>query len=94
VAKICAGPSACQSTGQAEQLHTEHIAARKGDEVVTIKNIGGIVRESIPPGTRGKVDSAPWLGPLRVSFNYYDPWHGDRTVSVDVSQDEIVAVRS
>jgi hypothetical protein len=69
------------------------VALREGDDVVAVKDFGGIMREAIPAGARGRVESAPWLAPARVTFELYDFWHGHRKVSVDVQPDEVAAVR-
>lgn len=41
--------------------------ARKGDVVVAIKDIGGLVRELVPAGSQGVVTSAGW-GSTRAMF--------------------------
>jgi hypothetical protein len=69
------------------------MALQEGDDVVAIKNFGGIVREAIPTGARGRVESAPWLAPARVTFDLHDFWRGHRRVSVEVQPDEVIAVR-
>ncbi len=69
------------------------MALQEGDDVVAVKDFGGIMREAIPAGTRGRVESAPWLAPARVTFDLYDSWRGHRTVSVEVQPDEVIAVR-
>jgi hypothetical protein len=51
--------------------------------VVAVKDFGGILREPIPAGTRGQVESAPWLAPARVTFDLYDFWRGHRKVTVE-----------
>jgi len=57
------------------------------------RGFGGVVREYIPPATPGTVKSAPFLGPPTVTFKLRDWLHGEREVTVEVSPDEIVAVR-
>ena len=52
------------------------MALQEGDVVVAVKDFGGILREPIPAGTRGQVESAPWLAPARVTFDLYDFWRG------------------
>jgi hypothetical protein len=47
------------------------------------------MRESIPAGARGKVESAPWLAPARVTFDLYDFWRGHREVTVEVQPNEV-----
>jgi len=65
------------------------MALRKGDLVVAEKHFGAILREPIPAGARGRVESAPWLAPARVTFEVYDIWRGDHEVTVEVQPDEV-----
>ncbi|MGH3266350.1 MAG: hypothetical protein ACRDNS_30650, partial [Trebonia sp.] len=65
------------------------MALREGDGVVAVKDFGGILREPIPAGARGQVESAPRLAPARVTFDLYDFWHGHRKVTVEVNPDEV-----
>jgi hypothetical protein len=68
-------------------------ALREGDEVVAVKDFGGFLREQIPAGARGRVESAPWLAPARVTFDLHDFWRGHRKVTVEVQPDEVAATR-
>lgn len=61
----------------------------KGDEVIAVKDFGGIAREAIPAGARGRVESAGFLAPARVTFELDDFWRGRRTVTVDAYPEEI-----
>lgn len=65
------------------------MALREGDKVVTEKHFGGILREPVPAGAHGRVESAPWLGPARVTFDLYDFWRGHHKVTVEVQPDEV-----
>jgi hypothetical protein len=65
------------------------MALRKGDKVVAEKQFGGILRERVPAGACGRVESAPWLGPERVTFDLYDSWRGHRKVTVEVQPGEV-----
>ena len=69
------------------------MALQERDVVVAVKDFGGILREPIPAGTRGQVESAPWLAPARVTFDLYDFWRGHRKVTVEVGPDEVAAIR-
>ncbi len=69
------------------------MALRERDDVVAVKSFGGILREPIPAGTRGRVESAPWLAPARATFDLYDFWHGHRQVTVEVGSGEVAAIR-
>lgn len=69
------------------------MALQEGDNVVAVRDFGGILREAIPAGARGRVESAPWLAPARVTFGLYDFWRGHRKVTVEVQPEEVTAVR-
>ncbi|MGH3158660.1 MAG: hypothetical protein ACRDNF_19075 [Streptosporangiaceae bacterium] len=69
------------------------MALQEGDDVVAVKDFGGIAREAIPAGARGRVEAAPWLAPARVTFDLDDFWRGHRKVTVEVQPGEVVAVR-
>jgi hypothetical protein len=69
------------------------MALQEGDDVVAVKDFGGILREAVPAGAPGRVESAPWLAPARVTFDLHDFWRGHRKVTVDVQPDEVAAVR-
>ena len=62
---------------------------REGDNVVAEKQFGGVLRELVPAGARGIVESAPWLGPERVTFDLYDFWRGHHKATVEVQPGEV-----
>jgi len=66
---------------------------RQGEDVVAIKDFGGIVREAVPAGTPGRVVRAPVFGPAEVVFTIDDFWRGRREVTVQVQPDEVAPVR-
>lgn len=72
---------------------TGDMTLQEGDDVVAVKGFGGILREAVPAGARGRVESAPWLAPARVTFELHDFWHGHRKITVDVQPGEVAAVR-
>ena len=65
------------------------MALREGDKVIAEKHFGGILREPVPVGAHGTVESAFWLGPARVTFDLYDSWRGHRKVTVEVQPGEV-----
>jgi hypothetical protein len=69
------------------------MAVQAGDYVVALRNIGGVIREPVPAGTRGQVVDAPWLGPVRVLFDLHYWLSGHRQVLVDVQRHEIAVIR-
>jgi len=64
---------------------------RAGDQVASIKDIGGWTRDSVPKGTPGVVIEADsWSSDALVRFRIPGGWFSnDRTVDVRVSNDEI-----
>lgn len=76
-----------------ERILSGMAAVQAGDYVVATKGFGGIIREPVPAGARGRVVDAPWLGPIRVLFDKHDWLNGHRQVLVDVQADEIAVIR-
>ena len=64
------------------------LAYSKGDKVVAVRDIGGVMRELVPKGSRGVVIAAGWLGPTKVQFRVTGLM-GERTVELEVQNDEI-----
>lgn len=65
----------------------------KGDNVVSKKEIGGVIRDHVPAGTPGVVIEAGWGARARVRFKVSGgSFSGDRAVDVDVddNDDEIL----
>jgi hypothetical protein len=61
-----------------------------GDKVVSAKDIGGIMRDHVPKGSRGVVTEAEWLGSTKVLFTVDGGFLGsDRKVEITVDEDEI-----
>ena len=58
-----------------------------GDKVVATKDIGGVLRPSIPKGSSGVVTKASW-GELTVLFTVKS-WMGDKQHEVSVEKNEI-----
>ncbi|QZQ53730.1 hypothetical protein KZI27_00370 (plasmid) [Curtobacterium sp. TC1] len=58
-----------------------------GDTVVAVKDIGGLLREHVPKGSKGVVTKASW-GEYKVLFTI-ERWHGDKKVEVRVEPDEV-----
>ncbi len=62
----------------------------KGDQVATVKKIGGVLRPEVPAGTPGVVTSAPAFSSATVLFRIPGGmFSSDRTVSVEVDDNEI-----
>lgn len=58
----------------------------KGDQVVAIKDIGGVWREHVPKGSRGAVTEAGWGSPTKVLFTVDGGfWGRDRKVEEPAS---------
>lgn len=60
----------------------------KGDMVVAVKDIGGIMRDHVPKGSEGVVVEAPWLSDPTVLFTV-KTLMGEKKVRIRVSPDEI-----
>lgn len=60
-----------------------------GDQVVALKDFGGLMRESVPKGARGVVTRAgSWSTQPKVLFTIEGPF-SRRQVEVEVRDDEI-----
>jgi len=57
---------------------------RKGDSVAAKKDIGGVIRDSVPAGSRGVVTETRGGEPSKVQFRV-----GNRSVEVDVNGREV-----
>lgn len=64
---------------------------RQGDQVVSVRDIGGVLRDSVPKGTPGVVtDSGGWGGQATVRFTIPGGlFTGRRVVDIRVGDDEI-----
>lgn len=61
-----------------------------GERVVATKDIGGVLRDSVPKGTRGVVTEAGWMSQTRVLFSVKGAGFADaRKVEVTVDDAEI-----
>lgn len=61
----------------------------KGDRVIATKNIGGVLRESVPKGSEGVVTQAGgWGSETKVLFTI-SGLMGDRKVEVRVESGEV-----
>lgn len=58
-----------------------------GKKVKATKDIGGVLRERVPKGTKGVVTKSS-LFEYRVRFTI-DGWLGDKVVEIDVESDEV-----
>lgn len=61
----------------------------KGDMVVSVKDIGGVMRGFVPKGTEGVVVEAPWFGDPTVLFTITGALGGKKQVRINVSTTEI-----
>lgn len=61
----------------------------KGDMVVSVKDIGGVMRDFVPKGTEGVVVEAPWFGDPTVLFTITGALGGKKQVRINVSTTEI-----
>lgn len=59
-----------------------------GETVVAVENIGGIMRDSVPKGTRGVVVKSGW-GQLQVKFTVKGFLGSEKRVVIDVNDREI-----
>jgi hypothetical protein len=64
------------------------IIVNVNDAVVAACNIGGVLREFVPAGNRGRVVAAGWSG-MRVRFRVGSAWSGWREVEVEVYPGEV-----
>lgn len=61
----------------------------KGQRVVATKDIGGVLRDSVPKGAQGVVTEASW-GTIRVLFTIPGGmFSSQRQAEITVSSDEI-----
>jgi hypothetical protein len=65
------------------------LAMEKGDRVVAVKDIGGVLRELVPKGSVGVVTQCGWTRETRVLFTIRRPILGDRQVEVRVENGEV-----
>jgi hypothetical protein len=62
---------------------------RVDDEVVAARNIGGLARDFVPAGSRGRVGATGLAAGATVRFIVLSAWRGCYEVEVDVSDDEV-----
>lgn len=63
---------------------------QKGDQVVAIQDIGGVLRDPVPKGSEGIVVDSGWGSPCRVQFLVKgDLFFSDKKVTIEVSDSEI-----
>jgi hypothetical protein len=67
---------------------------RVDDEVVAARNIGGLGRDFVPAGSRGRVGAAGVVAGGTVRFIVLSRWRGRYEVEIDVSDDEVEALTS
>lgn len=60
---------------------------KAGDTVVAVKDIGGVLRDSVPKGTKGVVTVSAW-GEYKVLFTI-EKWSGTKQVEIKVDVDEV-----
>lgn len=63
------------------------------DSVIAAKDFGGVAREAIRAGIRGRVTSAPFGERAEVTFDVDSFWHGHRQIKVRVDSDEVAVLR-
>ena len=61
---------------------------RRGETVVAVKDIGGILRDPVPAGSQGVVIESGWATPTKVQFTVKG-WLADKKVTITVGDDEI-----
>ena len=61
---------------------------KAGDTVVSVKDIGGVLRESVPKGTKGVVTVSTWTE-YKVLFTI-ERWSGTKQVEIKVDTDEVL----
>lgn len=63
---------------------------RQGEQVVAVKDIGGIARDYVPKGSEGVVIESGWATPTRVQFTVKGGlFSSDKKVTITVGDDEI-----
>jgi hypothetical protein len=67
------------------------IIVKIGDLVRARGNIGGIFREFVPAGSRGRVVAAGWLSGTRVRFTVQE-WAGPREIEIEVYPGEVEVI--